>query len=450
MNTRGLLCAVALSMLTALTGCGGDGGSGGDDGDWIVGQWTAHSVSASVDGAREPVRDYGIVGRLTVASDHTYSWYEYEPSSGEGTSHGTWAYRGEGAWLFTNSASGGTTMAFRRGGEVYVTGTTQGRQIWLWFRRTAGAPPPDSPDGPPNSPDTDTIVTSRLFQLAPGREPVIRVCIPRASGWRDEPNVAWLFYRSDGQRNFELTAQSLVGVVLEQRLPNNVWDDKAAFAGPVQLDEDFTYTTSEGSDETGAVSLLFYHPPLVSEHTYHHRVQRVIKPEEAATSGTSSIPRWLRMNLAANELQTPQIAVDPEDALTEGSAPTEGVTYFPPPVLQTPEENASNQSTTSITFTWSGSVGANEYVLQVFPEDDPDGVRLPNHRAITIDDTPGTLFHTIDANFSSGSRFYWRVGARRSGEAKPLNGRLGEEGWLFSAIRSFTTASAPPPPSGTT
>jgi hypothetical protein len=64
-------------------------------------------------------------------------------------------------------------------------------------------------------------------------------------------------------------------------------------------------------------------------------------------------------------------------------------------------------------------------------------------------DTSGTMFHTINETFDPSSRFYWRVGARVSGEAHPINGRVGE-GWLFSDIRTFVTAAAPPPPPGTT
>ncbi len=57
------------------------------------------------------------------------------------------------------------------------------------------------------------------------------------------------------------------------------------------------------------------------------------------------------------------------------------------------------------------------------------------------------MTQTITGNFAPNSRFYWRVGARREGEATPMMGGL--EGWLFSETRTFTTAVAPPPPPGT-
>lgn len=289
-------------------------------------------------------------------------------------------------------------------------------------------------------------VSSRLFQQAPGDEAVIRVRVPDSSIPLDEQSFAWLFYRSDGQQNFSLLADKLVGLVLEERLANNVWDDASEFSGPFDIDQDFTYVTRAGDQEDGTISLLYYHWQLTGGHTYYHRVQRVVEPPGRAGAGAPIATGGI--SSMQDELETPLIEIDPSEALGDGSTPTDGVTYFTPPVLQTPEHGASNQSTTSITFTWSASVGANEYVLQVFPEDDPDGVRNPDYQVTMRQDASGTLFETIDASFTSGSTFYWRVGARRSGEAKPLNGRLGQ-GWLFSDIRSFTTAEAPPPPPGT-
>ncbi|MEA3400951.1 MAG: hypothetical protein U9R79_06835 [Armatimonadota bacterium] len=296
--------------------------------------------------------------------------------------------------------------------------------------------------------DAPAGVTSRLFQQAPGDEAVIRVHVPHKSIPLDDQIYAWLFYRSDGRQNFSLLANKLVDVILEQRLPNNVWDDDSAFDGPFEIEEEFTYITAAGDEEDGSIDLLFYHWPLQAGHTYYHRVQRVVEPPERAGAGAPITTDSVR-TMQQDELETPTLEIDPPESQAEGSKPTAGVTYFTPPVLQTPEDGAQNQQTNSITFTWSGTVGANEYVLQVFPEDDPDGRRNPDYEVQMRQDQTGTMFQTIDADFAPNSRFYWRVGARRSGEALPLNERLNQEGWLFSAIRSFTTAAAPPPPPGT-
>lgn len=298
----------------------------------------------------------------------------------------------------------------------------------------------------PATNDPPKAVTSHLFQQAPGDEAVIRVRVGDSSIPLEEQIFAWLFYRSDGQQVFSLMAQNLVGAVLEARLPGRIWDDGPALQ-TFDVQRDFTWITAAGDEETGNIDLVFNDLALQAGHTYYHRVQRVIEPPERAGSGAPISTG--QIGPAQVVLPEPSIDVDPPEALAEGSRPTAGVTYFTPPVLQSPEDGAQNQSTTSITFTWNSTRGANEYILQVFPEDDPDGVRNPRFQAQIRRDTSGTIFHTISENFASSSRFFWRVGARRSGEPLPENGRLGQRGWLFSSIRTFTTAAAPPPPPGT-
>ncbi len=308
------------------------------------------------------------------------------------------------------------------------------------FGVVAVASGPATTDGPVG-------VNSHLFQQAPGDEAVIRVHVPSRNIPLRDQIFAWLFFRSDGQQNFSLSADRLVGIVTEATLPNGVWDDNAAFAGPFDDTYDFSYITPEGDEEDGSVEYVFYHWPLQPGHTYYHRVQRVIEPPSRAGSGSPIATSALRPQQITIDPQ--ELTVDPQDALSDGSTPTAGVTYFTPVVLQAPENGASNQSTSSITFTWNSTVGANEYILQVFPEDDPDGRRNPDYQVQMRQDTTGVMFQTINQNFLPNSRFYWRVGARRSGEAQPEVGRLGQTGWLFSEIRTFTTAAAPPPPPGT-
>lgn len=294
--------------------------------------------------------------------------------------------------------------------------------------------------------DAPKGVRAHLFQHAPGDEAVIRVSVADSTLPLDDQIFAWLFYRSDGQQNFSLLAQNLVGAVLESRLPGRVWDDGPQF-GTYEVEREFTFITAEGEEEDGSIELLFHDFALQAGHTYYHRVQRVIEPPQRAGSGAPITTD--QIGTAQEELDDPVLEVDPADALAEGSRPTSGVTYFTPPILQSPEDGAQNQSTNQVTFTWNATLGANEYVLQVFPEDDPDGLRAPRYQATIRRDTSGTMFHTINDTFDSSSRFYWRVGARRAGEPLPENGRLNQRGWLFSDIRAFETAAAPPPPPGT-
>jgi len=294
--------------------------------------------------------------------------------------------------------------------------------------------------------DAPVGVESHLFQQAPGDEALIRVSVPSRTVPLREQIHAWLFFRGDGQQFFSLIPENLVAIIDESRLPGGIWDDSPAFSGPFDVSLTWTYIDPEGDEEDIDLDAEFIHPQLQAGHTYYHRVQRVVDPPSRAGSGapitTAGVgPAQITVNY--------ELDVDPASALSEGSRPTNGVTYFTPPILSSPEDGASNQSTSQITFTWNSTLGANEYILQVFPEDDPDGRRNPDFQITKRQDTSGTLFETINFSFDPSSRFYWRVGARRSGEALPENGRLNQRGWLFSGIRTFTTAAAPPPPPGT-
>ncbi|MGI5818184.1 MAG: hypothetical protein ACOX9R_08810 [Armatimonadota bacterium] len=292
--------------------------------------------------------------------------------------------------------------------------------------------------------DAPKAVQSHLYQQAPGDQAVIRVSVGQSTLPLRDQIFAWLFFRSDGQPVFSLMAQNLVGAVFEARLPGGIWDDSPEFQS-YEVERDFTWIGPAGDEEDGSIELLFHAFALQPGHTYYHRVQRVVEPPARAGSGAPIATG--QVSPAQVVLDDPELVVDPPSARAEGSKSTAGVTYFTPPVLQGPEDGSQNQSTSSITFTWQHTTGANEYILQVFPEDDPDGARAPRYQAQVRQDTSGTMFHTINDTFASSSRFYWRVGARRSGEALPENGRIGR-GWLFSNIRTFTTAAAPPPPPG--
>ena len=301
-----------------------------------------------------------------------------------------------------------------------------------------GSATDDAPEG----------VRSYLYQQAPGSEAVIRVRVADSSVPLDDQIFAWMFFRSDAQQNFSLLAQNLVGAVFEANLPGGVWDDAPAFQ-TYDVQRTFTWITPAGDEESGDIELLFHDLALQAGHTYYHRVQRVVEPPARAGSGAPVATAGLQP-AQATPLEPAVLNVDPTDALGEGSAPTQGVTYFTPPTLQSPEDGAQNQSTSSITFTWNSTLGANEYILEVFPEDDPDGRRVPRYSAQIRQGESGTMFHTINDTFNSSTRFYWRVGARRSGEPLPKNGLLNERGWLYSEMRTFTTAAAPPPPPGST
>ncbi len=296
----------------------------------------------------------------------------------------------------------------------------------------------DHSAGPPKN------VSARLFQQTPGDEAVIRVRVPSRSIPLTDQVFAWLFFRQAGQQNFPLSADNLVAIWPEPKLPNQVWDDRAATRADIEFAGNYTYIDPEGDEEDVDVDITYNHPPLLAGGTYYYRVQRVVTPEHRAGSGA---PITTSQIGPAQVFEPATLDVDPIDALSEGSKPTNPVTYFSPVTLQAPAAGANNQLTTSITFMWTTTLGANQYVLQVFPEDDPNGLRAPDYEIQQRRDASGTMTQTITANFAPNSRFYWRVGARREGEALPMMGSF--EGWLFSETRTFTTAVAPPPPPGT-
>lgn len=277
-----------------------------------------------------------------------------------------------------------------------------------------------------------------LFQWEPGSEAVIRLQLAQPHIPLRDQIYAWLFYRAEGQRYFSLDASSLVDVWFEPRL--SFWDDRPGASGPFDRSRQFTWLTAAGDQESGSMQFVYYAPAMHPGTRYYHRVQRVVEPMERAGSGAP-----VTRSAVGTSQVVPLIDVDPWRALSEGSTPTRGVTYFTPPALQSPPHGAQNQSPSAVTFTWSATVGANEYVLQVFPADDPSGERNPRHQVTRRQDTTGTMSETIHGDFPGSSRFYWRVGARRAGDPLPVNGQLRQRGWLFSEMRSFVTAPAPPP-----
>lgn len=289
-----------------------------------------------------------------------------------------------------------------------------------------GAPAPGEPDD-----------WAYLHQQAPGDAPTIRLELEQPSVPLPEQIYAWLFFRGE-QQYFSLTADRLVDVSFESRLPGGVWDDSPVGHGFIERRRDFTWISGQG-EESGSIEVEYNHPALQPGVRYYHRVQRVVEPLERPGSPITA---------AVGTAQVAMIEVDPWNALSQGSLPTRGVTYIVPAVLQTPAAGSVNQPTSAITFVWNTTPGADEYVLQVFQSDDPGGQRNPRYQVTLRQDFSGTMNHTFTDNFTPGARFYWRVGARRSGEAQPVNQALLQRGWLFSEMRSFYTAQAPPPPPG--
>ncbi len=295
--------------------------------------------------------------------------------------------------------------------------------------------------GTDDGPDTQQGDWAYLHQQTLGAAPTIRLHLDQPSVPLEDQIFGWLFYRSANQRYFSLTARYLVDALFEARLPGGYWDDGPSGEALREIDREFRYTSPIGDEETVSVTVAWDDPALRPGVRYYHRVQRIVEPMARAGSGAP-------IAQALSPAQTAQIDVDPADALSKGSTPTPGVTYISPPVLQLPRDGTPDRSTTKLSFEWSAAAGADQYVLQVFPSDDPTGERNPSYQKTLRRTATGTMRHTFESALEPGTRFYWRVGARKSGEALPVNQQLLQRGWVYSSMRGFTTAQAPPPPPG--
>lgn len=366
------------------------------------------------------------VGRLAVGGVESDMCFATPLSGGR-------AMVGDSAYMLYTPPARVAAQARSRGVTRTVT-TLMGLGLLLGLVSVAQGP---HVSGPPHG------VGAHLFQQAPGDQAVIRVHVdPRWVPLREQV-FGWLIFRAAGQPVPSMSPANLAGYVDEPEMPNNVWDDRP-IAESATVTWDFTYLDAAGDEQSGSVDITYDKLALAPSETYTYRMRRIVEPEWRAGSGSP-----VTQGIGTSQV-TPDITVDPPESLGDGSAASNPVTYFTPVVLQSPDAGAVNQSTTSITFTWDATPGANEYLLQVFPEDDPDCLRLAVHQGpVMRPPGAGSMHWTISANFQPSSTFYWRVGARRSGEVEPVNGLGNQTGWLFSRIRSFVTAVAPPPPPGT-
>lgn len=279
-----------------------------------------------------------------------------------------------------------------------------------------------------------------LAQARPGADPEVLLTVNTGQTALSRTH-GWLFFRHTTS-NFPAVAQYLIDAVRGQRLPNNQHSDEP-FEYRVVEDFEITFEfLEEDSLEEGSVTVAYNDPPLVRGTRYYYRVQRVVeplgRPGENPPIATAQI-----------EPTDPEIEADPDSSvLSEPSNSCGPVTFFTPPVLSLPANGAPSERTDAITFTWQPSVGANEYVVQVFPSDDPDGIRAPILQSTIIRDSGSSVLNATIRNFSPGT-YWWRVGARASGDPeRPINLMTGEQAWLYSSMRTFSTVQTPPPVPG--
>ena len=222
---------------------------------------------------------------------------------------------------------------------------------------------------------------------------------------------------------------------------------------------DLTAQPPEYANET--VTLTWAHPSLEAGTTYWHRVSRVTDP--AFPPGTGApISTGGVTTAQANPQPNPDNEIDSTyefPMISQPSAPAGPVTYILPPAPQSPTNGSDSQSTSELTFVWRQTTGADEYVVQVFPSNDPLGTGSPIFQS-----PPQRPTGTGNMNFTwnvsagdlvSGTNYWWRVGARRASEVNTKSGQgvpvCGQgstlvRGYVLSDMFGFTTAGEPPNP----
>lgn len=285
-----------------------------------------------------------------------------------------------------------------------------------------------------------------MAQTGPGDPPTMELRISTGSNARNATH-AYLIFRAANNPNFSPSPSNLIDVVEDNRL-TRYSDDPFDLRGEEDT-FDFEFRDAEGAIDTGSVDYAFIDAPLQQGSRYFYRVRRIINP--LSPPGSNPPIGSAQVTLPTQVILT----VDPANSISQASAACGPVTFFVPPVLgASPPVNASNVPTENVTFEFTTSIGANEYQIQIFPADDPDGVGAPIlvsqvQRTAGATSDPASI--TIRGPFQAQTTYWWRVGARQSTDPeKPVNLMTGESGWLYSDMRQFTTATTPPPPPGGT
>jgi len=210
----------------------------------------------------------------------------------------------------------------------------------------------------------------------------------------------------------------------------------------------------DGDPDTEDVDITYLHTALVAGQAYYHKHCRVTTPQFPPGTNPPLSQTGTTDGVAQNTID--QGAEFP--MISEPTAPAGPVTYILPVQLVSPSTTAAPQSTTQIDFEWQPTTGADEYIVQVFPENDPNGVGTPRfHREGVRPRGTGTVAETWNpgtGDIQGDSRYFWRVGARRSSEIgangqgmpRVAVGSVELTGWVLSEMRSFATAPTPPPP----
>lgn len=296
----------------------------------------------------------------------------------------------------------------------------------------------------PNTTTPSGLNSCFLLQQAPGVNPAVRLNFRTPTVSRDATH-GFLIFRAANNPDFPAVARYLIDMIPGY---TTLYSDDP-FENSVTVDEEITFQFKDNTSGTagsltdGSVTATFIHPAQIPGTRYFYRIRRISDPLAPAGSNPPISTGTAQAAVVPVITPTPDWRI-----ITEASNACGPVTFFTVPIQSTPANGAVNQPTSNITFSWQTTTGANEYIVEVFPSTDPDGLNLPVLQSALLRSTNSTVMSTVIAGpFNPSATYYWRVGARQSSDPeKPVNAQTGRQGFLYSAIRAFTTATSPPPP----
>ncbi|MFO7947251.1 MAG: hypothetical protein R6V19_10575 [Armatimonadota bacterium] len=296
---------------------------------------------------------------------------------------------------------------------------------------------------------TESDVVGYLEQAGMGEDPTVVLKV-HSSTTEQEKTEGWLIYRAANNPYFPDTPHNLIDMIQGKKLPDNGYSDDPNLPANQWYREDeeisFPYFGEEGEQEVASVTASYNHEPLQAGYAYYYAVRRIIQPLFPPGYNPPTNTEQ------AEEPVEPNIEWDPEEAkvLADVSKHTGPITYFTPPSLSEPDNEAPNQSVTNIRFVWQRTEGADVYRVELFAPNDPTGRLTPvwaHEKRSSSGTTESTTFDVADSSqgLDPDTTYYWRVGAKASGDPKAPNNRaIGKSGWLYSEMRSFHTVDMPP------
>jgi hypothetical protein len=280
-------------------------------------------------------------------------------------------------------------------------------------------------------------LTSGLTQASPGSSPFINLAI-HTSGLASDKTHGFLVYRGS-TFGFPATPYYLIDLVPANPSTLFLYSDDASTRIITGAAVGYTYLDSQngGSIATATCTASYTDPALVAGGSYYYRAVRLVEPLAPAGSNPP----------IAGQQTGNQVTCTPDNSILSQVSNAYGpITFYLPPVQYLPVDNASSQQSSNVSFTWQTTYGASQYIVQVYSQSDPYGQGLPYESSQIVYQTGGQASATVPGPFASGQHWYWRVGARQGMDvAFPLCMTTGRREWLYSLMRSFTSAGTPPP-----